>query len=172
MSSENKLGEEELEAQLKEAVKNAQSLALIPVIKLLKHTLDFDFSNKLGIDINKKAGNVEITKSDGVVVQVCLDIVDGEYDIMKSFNDSGLYDKHINTFLDLPEEIKDETIDLISYLMKSTLLVFNSLKNEDLKLELAEYQLDMDENTRLFILTTSDSHKYISVVFNKIHSNN
>lgn len=171
MSVENKVGEKELEAQLKEAVRNAQSLALIPVIKLLKHTLDFDFSNKLGIDINKQAGNIEITRSDGVIVQVCLDIVDSDYDIMKSFNDSGLYDKHIDTFLDLPEEIKDETIELISYLMKSTLLVFNSLKNEDLKLDLAEYQLDMDENTKLFILTSSDAHKYISVVFNKVQTN-
>ena len=40
--------------------------------------------------------------------------------------------------------------------------------NEDLKLELVEYQLDMDENTRLFILTASETSKYISVVFNKI----
>jgi hypothetical protein len=168
MSVENKLGEEELESQLKEAVKNAQSLALIPVIKLLKHILGFDFSNKLGIDISKKSGNIEITKANGDVIQVGLNIVDSEYDIMKSFNDSGLYDEKISTFLDLPEEIKEETIELISYMMKSALLVFNNLKNEDLKLELAEYQLDMDDNTRLFILTSTDETKYISVVFNKI----
>jgi hypothetical protein len=170
MRVENKLGEQELEAQLKEAVKNAQSLALIPVIKLLKHTLGFDFSSKLGIDVSKQSGNIEITKSNGDIVQVCLDIVDSEYDIMKSFNDSGLYDENVSTFLDLPEEIKEETIELVSYMMKSTLLVFNNLKNEDLKLELAEYQMDMDENTRLFILTTSESSKYISVVFNKIQN--
>lgn len=168
MSAENKLGEQELESQLKDAVKNAQSLALIPVIKLLKHTLGFDFSNKLGIDISKKSGNIEITKSNKDIVQICLDIVEDDYDIMKSFNDSGLYDENISTFLDLPEEIKEETINLISYMTKSALLVFNTLKNEDLKLELVEYQLDMDENTRLFILTASETSKYISVVFNKI----
>jgi hypothetical protein len=160
------------EEQLKQAIKNAQGFALIPVLQLLKHITGVDFGSKVGVDINKKASTITISSkskdnNSGVVasVDVGLEVVDGDYDIMKSFNESRLYEKQVTTFLEIEEPVKEQTVELVSYLLKCAMLVFNELKNEDLKMEIAEHQMDMDENTRLYIISEDGDKKMISVVF-------
>lgn len=156
--------------QLKQAIKNAQGFTLIPVLQLLKHITGMDFGSKVGVDIEKKASTITISREiDGVknIVNVGVEMVDGDYDIMKSFNESGLYDKQVNTFTDIEGPVREQAIELVSYLLKCTMLVFNELKNEDLKLEIAEHLMDMDENTRLYIISEDGDKKMLSVVFRK-----
>lgn len=160
------------EEQLKQAIKNAQGFALIPVLQLLKHITGVDFGSKVGVDISKKTSTISISSkskdnSAGSVasVDVGLEVVDGDYDIMNSFNESGLYGKQVATFLEIEEPVKEQTVDLVSYLLKCAMLVFNELKNEDLKMEIAEHQMDMDDNTRLYIISEDGDKKMISVVF-------
>jgi len=157
--------------QLIEAVKNAQSLALIPLLRLIKNTLSVDYSSKLGVDINSKTSNITISSKDNKKINVYLDLVDERYNIMDSFNNCGLYHKHLNSFLEIEEEnIRHQTIELVSYLMKCVLLTFNNMKNGDLKFNISEYQIEMDENTKIYILTdmtSGEDRKYISVVFSE-----
>lgn len=156
--------------QLTRAIKNAQGFTLIPVLQLLRHITGVDFGSKVGVDIERKASTITISKdNNGIasVVDVGVELVDSDYDIMKSFNESGLYDKPVNTFLDIEGPVKDQTIELVSYLLKCAMLVFNELKNEDLMLEIAEHQMDMDENTRLYIISEDGDKKMLSVVFRK-----
>lgn len=158
--------------QLIKAVRNAQSLSLIPILQLIKNTVGVDYSSKLGVDINTKTSTISISSKDDKKINVFLSLVDEKYNIMDSFNDCGLYHKNINTFLDIEEEhIKQQTIELISYLMKCVLLTFNNIKNGDLKYNISEYQIEMDENTKIYMLTDmeqlEEERKYISVIFSK-----
>lgn len=160
------------EEQLKQAIKNAQGFALIPVLQLLKHITGVDFGSKVGVDIGKKTSTISISSKskdniEGSVasVDVGLEVVDGDYDIMESFNESRLYEKQVTTFLDIEGPVKEQTVELVSYLLKCAMLVFNELKNEDLKMEIAEHQMDMDDNTRLYIISEDGDKKMISVVF-------
>lgn len=160
------------EEQLKQAIKNAQGFALIPVLQLLKYITGVDFGSKVGVDITKKTSTISISSKSKdnnagsvVGVDVGLEIVDSDYDIMKSFNESGLYENQVATFLDIEGPVKEQTIELVSYLLKCAVLVFNELKNEDLGMEIAEHQIDMDENTRLYIISENGDKKMISVVF-------
>lgn len=158
--------------QLMDAVRNAQSLSLIPILQLIKSTIGADYSSKLGVDINTKTSTISISSKDNKKINVFLSLVDSKYNIMDSFNECGLYHKHINTFLDIEEEhIKEQTIEIISYLMKCVLLTFNNIKTGDLKFNISEYQIEMDENTKIYMLADmeqlEEDRKYISVVFSE-----
>lgn len=155
------------EEQLQEAIKNAQSFSLIPILIILREVTGVDFSNKVGVDINAKPGTIEI-KSEDKKIEVGLSVVDSNYNIMDSFNECGLYKERINSFLDIEGPIKEQLIELISFLLKCALLCFNELKNNDLQMEITEHQLDMDENTRLYILSEGGDKKMISVKFKKV----
>lgn len=156
--------------QLVKAVEAAQSLTAIPLLKLLKFQLGIDLFNKLGIDKNAKQGNITIMSKDNKEVEVSIDIVGEEFNIMNSFNECNIYKKKINTFLDIEEEpIREQTIELISYLMKCCLLTFNNLKNGELRYNISEYQLETTIDTKLMILSDLEDkeceRKYLSVVF-------
>jgi hypothetical protein len=154
---------------LENALKNAQSFSLIPIIELVKDNLNIDISSKLGIDSDRERGNIKITKPSGDIVKVSVEVVNSDYDIMKSFNESNYCDIEIQTFEDLikiSEEFKDKTIELVSYLCQCCLIVFNNIKSD--MFEMTEYQLTMDTNTKLFILNTGkdlNDIKYLSVKF-------
>ena len=160
---------------LENAVSNPQSFSLIPLMELIKDNTDIDISNDLlskGIDISKKLGehgNIQITNPSGEITKIFVDIVDSNYNIMDSFNESKYCNLHIESFEELSkisDELKEKTIDMISYLCQCCLIVFNNLKDDII--ELVEYQLTMDTNTKIFILNSKkniNEMKYLSIRF-------
>lgn len=161
------------EDTLKTALQNAQSLTLIPLIYLILDNTGLDISSKVGLQsIQKDYGKINIKTPEGEEVSVCIKLVESDYDIMKSFNESGLYKEPIATFEELDGysvEFKEKTVELVSYLLHCCLLVFNNLKGDII--ELGEYQLTMDSNTKLFLLNSGkdlNDIKYLSVSFEKI----
>jgi len=161
---------------LRDAIRNAQSIATIPILKLLKNVVGVDMSNKIGVDITKQPSDITISSKDGKKIKVYLDIVDGDYSITESFNSTGMHSVHINSFTELEGELKENIIELVSYMLKCALLTFNNLKKNDLQLEIIEYQLSMNENTLIYInvessddedydADTSHGGKFISVKF-------
>ncbi len=162
--------QDEADQTLKTAIQNAQSFCLIPLISLILDNTGIDISEKVGIDASKKEyGKINIKPPSGKNISVGVVLVDHDYNIMESFNDSGLCDVNISSFEELSnisEEFKEKTVELASYLMHCCLFVFNNLKNDIV--ELSEYQLTMDNNTKLFLLNSGkdlETIKYLSVFF-------
>lgn len=163
----------EAEETLTKALQNAQSLTLIPVISLIKDNLGIDVSNKVGIDVSKtEYGKINIQTPAGKNINVSIAVVDSNYNIMESYNNSGLCNVKVDSFEDLKvvsEEFKEKTIEIISYMLNCCLIVFNNLKNDIT--ELVEYQLTMDNNTKLFILNSEkklEDIKYLSIKFQEL----
>ncbi len=162
--------QDEADKTLKTAIQNAQSLCLIPLISLILDNTGIDISEKVGIDAGKKEyGKINIKTPNGNNISVSVVPVDHDYNIVESFNDSGLCDMNISSFEELSnisEEFKEKTVEMVSYLLHCCLLVFNNLKNDII--ELSEYQLTMDNNTKLFLLNSGkdlETIKYLSVFF-------
>jgi hypothetical protein len=132
-----------------------------------------DLFNKVGVSESMEQSNITIMSKDNKKVNVFIEVVDDEFNIMDSFNESEIYHKKINTFLDIEEKpMREQTIELISYLMKCCLLTFNNLKNGELKYNISEYQIETTVDTKIIILSDMEDkeneRKYLSVVFKKI----
>jgi hypothetical protein len=132
------------EEQLQEAFKQAQSLALIPVLKLLADCTGVDMSNKVGVNLDTLPGHISIS-NDKIKFKAWLDIVPNDYNILDNFNESGIYEKKLDTFKD------DEMCNVITHILKCAFVVFNQLRSESLALEIAEHQLNMDDQTCLHL---------------------
>jgi len=145
---------------LEKAFQSAQSFALIPVLLMLKESIDFE--NNTGICTLGEPGHINIHSND-LNVNAKLSIVPKEFSIMDSFNES--FSKEWTTFeisendSELDKNTKELVIEVITHLLKSVYVVFGKLREEP---ELAEHQLNMDEDTKLHLV---GYESFISVVF-------
>jgi len=142
--SDNETPDRLSEDQLQEAFNQAQSIALIPILNLLADCTGVDMSNKVGVSIDSEPGHITIS-NDNAKFKAWLDIVPGDYNILDNFNESGIYEKKLDTFKD------DEMCNVITHILKCAFVVFNQLRTETLALEIAEHQLDMDDQTCLYL---------------------
>ena len=146
---------------LEKAFQNAQSFALIPILNMLKKSINY--VNTTGVDA-QEPGHINI-HSESVNIHAKISNVSEDYSIMDSFNNA--FDKNYSTFEiseDDPEEdkkIKEIAINIITHLLKSAFVVFGKLKEDPL---VAEHQLDMNMETKLHLIGYSD---FISVEFVK-----
>lgn len=154
------------EQTLISAIKNAEGICLIPLLKLIYINLGINLSKeyKLKNDIsdleNNKSGEIDIKDKDGNIVKVYLDVVDKNWDFINSLNNSSLVKTKIDNINDLDDNLKKVIIQSVTHLTQSALLIFNNIKGE--QLNIGEYHINMSNNTTLFI---NDSETHIGIIF-------
>ena len=163
--------------------KNAEHVSIIPLLKLIYLTNGIDLSNKYKLKHSLTSNNIdkftagELVLSNGVNnIKISLDIVDQNYDLLKSINDKNIFQTHIDTLYvkendEELEETKDSDDDIklkktivsaISFLTQACLVCFNMIKNDNK--DLLEYNLTLDHNTTIYL--DHMLNKRIGVVFN------
>ena len=159
---------EEIDNKLLEFYKNAEHISIIPLLKLIYLTTDFDLSDKFKLQHSIKSKESEnliagelLFSNNEKKHKIYLDIVDKDYDLLDSLNELNLCENKINTFDDLDESIKNPLISAISFMTQACLVIFNKLK--DSNEELLEYNLTLDNNTTIYI--DSLLNKRIGIMF-------
>jgi hypothetical protein len=157
--------------EIEEAFKGAEAFALIPILKLIYHTTQIDYSKEFKIKIpfsSKKAnlipiGEIEINETEfnkltvneqneniSVSYKLYLDLVDSTYDLNKTLIDNNLLSPDILSLNDEPnDKKKDQLIQIITFLTHSAKLIFDSLKNK--YSELVKYEITLDQNTSIYL---------------------
>jgi hypothetical protein len=156
--------------EIEEAFKGAEAFALIPILKLIYHTTQIDYSKEFNIKIplsSKKANMIPIseieiheTEFNNLTVNVnenisgsyklYLDLVDSTYDLNKILIDNNLLSPEILSLNDEPnEKRKEQLIQIITFLTHSAKLIFDSLKNN--YSELFKYDITLDQNTSIYL---------------------
>jgi len=157
--------------EIEEAFKGAEAFALIPILKLIYHTTQIDYSKEFKIKIpfsSKKAnlipiGEIEINETEfnkltvneqneniSVSYKLYLDLVDSTYDLNQTLIDNNLLSPEILSLNDEPnDKKKDQLIQIITFLTHSAKLIFDSLKNN--YSELFKYDITLDQNTSIYL---------------------
>jgi hypothetical protein len=157
--------------EIEEAFKGAEAFALIPILKLIYHTTQIDYSKEFKIKIpfsSKKAnlipiGEIEINETEfnkltvneqneniSVSYKLYLDLVDSTYDLNQTLIDNNLLSPDILSLNDEPnDKKKDQLIQIITFLTHSAKLIFDSLKNK--YSELLKYEITLDQNTSIYL---------------------
>jgi hypothetical protein len=157
--------------EIEEAFKGAEAFALIPILKLIYHTTQIDYSKEFKIKIpfsSKKAnlipiGEIEINETEfnkltvneqneniSVSYKLYLDLVDSTYDLNQTLIDNNLLSPEILSLNDEPnDKKKDQLIQIITFLTHSAKLIFDSLKNK--YSELLKYEITLDQNTSIYL---------------------
>jgi hypothetical protein len=155
--------------EIEEAFKGAEAFALIPILKLIYHTTQIDYSKEFKIKIpfssNKshlipiseiEINNTELDSVNGqneniqVSYKLYLDLVDSTYDLNRTLIDNNLLSQNILSLNDEPnDKKKEQLIQIITFLTHSAKLIFDSLKNK--YPELFKYEITMDQNTSIYL---------------------
>jgi hypothetical protein len=155
--------------EIEEAFKGAEAFALIPILKLIYHTTQIDYSKEFKIKIpfsSKKANlipisEIEINETEfnnvdeqneniSVSYKLYLDLVDSTYDLNQTLIDNNLLSPEILSLNDEPnDKKKEQLIQIITFLTHSAKLIFDSLKNK--YSELFKYEITLDQNTSIYL---------------------
>lgn len=167
----------QIDDKLLEHYKNAEHVSIIPLLKLIYLTNGIDLSDKYKLkysltsnDIDKLSAG-ELVLSNGIKkIKISLDIVESDYDLLKSINTKKLFSSDIDT-LYVPEDDKNDDNDTklkktmvsaISFLTQACLVCFNMVKDNNN--DLLEYNLTLDHNTTIYL--EHSLNKRIGIVFN------
>jgi hypothetical protein len=142
------------------AYKQAEDMTLIPVLKLIYSTTKIDYSKDFKIKIpfssNKSkdilTGEIEISKinNPNIKYKIYLDLVDRYYDLNEELIKNNILSNGVTTLIDeTNEELKQQLIQIITYLTQSAKIVFDNLKNK--YTEIIEYSINMDQNTTIYL---------------------
>lgn len=156
----NNISKKISEKELIEAYRHAEELALIPILKLIYETVKIDlykdFKIKIPLSSNKSneipIGEIEINRHDNpnVKYKIYLDIVDKFYDLNKEFINNNIFSENITNLNDETNiPLKNQLIQIITYLTQSAKLVFDNLKNK--YTEIIEFNIEMDNNTTIYL---------------------
>lgn len=156
----DKISQKVSEHEIMEAFRQAEQLTLIPILKLIYETVKIDLSKdyKIKIPLSSKKSNeipigeIELNKNDNpnIIYKIYLDIVDKFYDLNKELVSNNLFSEGIQNLIDEPNEtLKNQLIQIITYLTQSAKIVFDNLKNK--YTEIIEYNIEMDENTTIYL---------------------
>jgi hypothetical protein len=155
--------------EIEEAFKGAEAFALIPILKLIYHTTQIDYSKEFKIKIpfsSKKAnlipiGEIEINETEfnnvneqneniSVSYKLYLDLVDSTYNLNQTLINNNLLSPDIVSLKDEPnDKKKEQLIQIITFLTHSAKLIFDSLKNK--YSELCKYDITLDQNTSIYL---------------------
>lgn len=152
----NKLSDKEIE----ETYKRSEAFALIPILKLIYHTTGIDYGKDFKLkcplssskSTNIPTGEVEINFENNPfsIYKIYLDFVDSTYDLNESLKFANLLSPGINNIMDEPnEEKKNQLIQIITFLVHSAKLVFDSIKSK--YSEILEYNISLDNNTSIYL---------------------
>lgn len=146
------------------AAQTAESIALIPVLTLIRDIVGVDVSADYGVKLDAMPGCVELKKNDGSVLRCKLAIVERSYDFLTTLS---MHDgfKGVKTMDDIQSvddfDVKKLIIDVISHVCNCALFAFNNVRNK--YVELADLHLQMSNNTTLFISTEDEMN--LGVIF-------
>ncbi len=157
----NKVSEQKVsDDDIMKAYKQAEDLTLIPILKLIYSTTKVDYSKdfkiKIPLSSNKSKdipiGEIEISKINNpeIKYKIYLDLVDKFYDLNQELINNNILSNGVTTLIDEPnKELKEQLIQIITYLTQSAKIVFDNLKNK--YTEIIEYSIDMDQNTTIYL---------------------
>jgi hypothetical protein len=144
--------------EIEETYKRSEAFALVPILKLIYHTtgIDYgkDFKLKIPLSSNQSKdipiGEIEINNTENKTYKIYLDLVDSTYDLNKLFIDNNLLSINITNIMDEPnEQKKEQLIQIITFLVHSAKLVFDSIKNN--YSEINNLDIKLDNNTTIYI---------------------
>lgn len=146
--------------EIEETYKRSEAFALIPILKLIYHTtgIDYgkDFKLKIPLSSNKSKdipiSEIEINKinDSNNTYKIYLDLVDSTYDLNKLLINNNLLSPNITNLIDeTNEEKKKQLIHIITFLVHSVKLVFDSIKSK--YIELNNFDIKLDNNTTIYL---------------------
>ncbi len=155
----------EIDKHLVDAYSKSEQLCIIPVLKLIYDTTGIDLYKDYKLEYPLSSNKSKDIKHSEIVlsnkVKLYLDLVDSQYDLTTSINNTNLLEKKIESFNDLDDNIRKQLVDVISYLSHSCLIVFNNIKSK--YKELLEYHLTMADNTTIYL--DYENKQRLGVVF-------
>lgn len=162
-----------IDEHLLSAYNKSENLTLIPVLKLIYVTTGIDLYKDFKLEYPLSSKKSEYIKHGEVIIQstsnnkvkIYLDIIDSEYDLTTSINNTKILENTVESFNDIEDSLRKELINIIAYLSHSCLLVFNNIK-EKYK-ELLEFHITMADNTTIYL--DYDKKKRLGVVFKDHH---
>ena len=145
---------------LMKAYAQSENLTLIPLLKLIYSTVKIDYGNDFKLKIPLSSNHSKEIPLNGIVIKkletpniqykVYLDIVDKSYDLDKELLEVNILSKNIIKLMDEPNtELKNQLIQIITYLTQSAKVVFDKIKKQ--YSEILEYHIDMDYNTTIYL---------------------
>lgn len=140
--------------EIEEAFKGAEAFTLIPVLKLIYHTIQVDYSKDFKIKIPLSSKKVDLIPISEIEInenyKLYLDLVDSSYDLNKLLLENGLLSDGIMNLNDEPnDKKKEQLIQIITFLTHSAKLIFDNLKNK--YSEIIEYNIMLDQNTTIYL---------------------
>ncbi len=146
--------------ELLQAYRQSEQLTLIPILKLIYETIGLDLSKDYSINIplsaleskNIPIGEIEINKINNpdIKYKIYLDLVDKNYDLNNELQNCKILSDGCNNLMDeTNKELKNQLIQIITYLTQSAKIVFDSLKKK--YIDIIEFNIQMDNNTTIFL---------------------
>lgn len=169
---------------LMQAYLQSEHLVLIPILKLIYATIKIDYGKDFKLKIPLSSNNSTKIPINGLIInknddsiesnikyKIYLDLVDKDYDLDNELLEINLLSKDIKNLINEPnEQLKNQLIQIITYLTQSAKIVFDKIKKK--YSEVLEYHIDIDHNTTLFL--DSDINKRLGIkfqIFNEDESN-
>ncbi len=143
--------------EIDETYKRSEAFALIPILKLIYHTTNIDYGKhfkiKIPLSSNKAkdipTGEIEI-KNEEKIYKIYLDLVDSTYDLNSLLINNCLLSPNIDNIMDEPnEQKKQQLIHIITFLVHSAKLVFDSIKSK--YIEINNFDIKLDNNTTIYL---------------------
>ncbi len=156
---------------IEETYKRSEAFALIPVLKLIYHTIKIDYGKhfklKVPLSSNKASeipvGEIEITNNN-YKYKIYLDLVKNDYDLNKMLIENNILSNNINNLMDeTNEEKKQQIINIITFLIHSAKLIFESIKSK--YSEINNIDINLDNNTTIYF--NPDAELRLAVVIKK-----
>jgi hypothetical protein len=163
---------------LMQAYLQSEHLALIPILKLIYTTIKIDYGKDFKLKIPLSSNNSNKIPINGLIInkndesnikyKIYLDIVDKDYDLDNELLNVQLLSNGSQKLINEPnEELKNQLIQIITYLTQSAKIVFDKLKKK--YLEILEYHIDIDYNTTIFLDAEID--KRLGIKFQLFNDN-
>lgn len=149
--------------EINETYKRSEAFALIPILKLIYQTTGIDYGKyfKLKVPLSSSKskdipiGEIEINKLDNSEnnnnnYKIYLDLVDSSYDLNKLLIQNDLLSPNVDNIIDeTNEQKKQQLIHIITFLVHSAKLVFDSIKSK--YSEINNLDIKLDNNTTIYL---------------------
>lgn len=137
---------------------NAEKFTLIPLLKLINHTTNINYSESFNIE----PSNLENSPISEILIKpnkddlnqnqykIYLDLIDSDYDLDTLLIQNNLLsDGVMSLTTETNINKKDQILQIITFLIHSAKLTFENLKNKFS--DLLEYNIMLDNNTTIYL---------------------
>ena len=146
--------------EIEEAYNRSEAFALVPVLKLIYHTINIDFSKifkiKIPLTSNKAdkipIGEIEINENSdsSKKCKIFIGLVESTYNLDNELVANNLLSDGIKSLIEETNEKKKlQIIQIITFLTHSVKLIFDNLKNKLSKIN--NFDICLDQNTTIYL---------------------